>query len=92
MSPEQALQVFTDIKRAYVLAFAPPAGPAIMLDLGFFCRSRETCAVPGDRDRTYLLEGRREVWLRIEDFLTLSVEDLVKKYTDEVNGERNVAE
>lgn len=86
MTPEEALQVFTDVKRAYELAFAPPAGPAIMLDLKSFCRADETCVVPGDRDRTYVLEGRREVWLRINDYLTLSAEDLMKKYTKQANG------
>lgn len=90
MTPEEALQVFTDVKRAYTTAFAAPAGPAITMDLKTFCRADETCVVPGDRDRTYVLEGRREVWLRVNDFLTLSAEDLMKKYTTQANGVTDV--
>lgn len=81
MTLEQALQIETDCKRAYQLAFAGPAGAAVLIDLKPFCRAEESCAIPGDHDRTYLLEGRRECWLRIQDYLTLSPEDLVKKHT-----------
>ncbi len=82
MTPEQALLVFTDRKRAYQLVFATPAGQAVLIDLEPFCRARETCVVPGDRDRTYVLEGRREVYLRIRDHLDLTAEQLVEKYTE----------
>lgn len=81
MTPEQALQIFTDCKRAYQLVFNTPAGEAVLADLSPFCRARETCVVPGDSDRTYVLEGRREVYLRIRDYLDLTAEQLVEKYT-----------
>lgn len=86
MTPEQALQVFTDCKRAYQLAFSGPGGQAVLADLKPFCRADETCVVPGDRDRTYVLEGRREVYLRIMDYLTLAPEQLVKRYTKQAQG------
>jgi hypothetical protein len=81
-----ALEILTDRKRAYQLAFAGAAGEAVLLDLVPFCRANETCVVPGDRDRTYVLEGRREVWLRIRDHLDLSPEELVLKYTRPAQG------
>lgn len=81
MTPEQAIQIFTDRKRAYQLVFGTEAGKAVLLDLGPFCRAKETCVVPGDRDRTAVLEGRREVFLFINDFLELSVEELIAKFT-----------
>ena len=78
---DRLLQIFTDRKRAYQLALGTPAGKAILDDLMVFCRGRETCVVPGDRDRTYVLEGRREVLLRIQDHIELSPDDLLERYT-----------
>jgi hypothetical protein len=85
-SAEQALLIMSDRKRAYQLAFNTPAGEAILADLIPFCRARETCVVPGDRDRTYVLEGRREVYLRIRDHLDLTPEQLVERYTKPAIG------
>lgn len=86
MTPEDATKIFADCKRAYQLAFGTDAGKAVLIDLAPFCRAKETCVVPGDRDRTYVLEGRREVYLRIQDYLDLTVEQLVEKYTRPAQG------
>lgn len=88
MTPEQALEIFTDCKRAYMLAFNTEAGKAVLTDLAPFCRANETCVIPGDRDRTYVLEGRREVYLRIRDYLDLTPEQLVERYTKPLPQER----
>lgn len=81
MNPEEALLIFTDCKRAYQVAFNSEVGKAVLADLAPFCRADETCVVPGDRDRTYVLEGRREVYLRIRAYLDLSPEQLVERFT-----------
>lgn len=81
MTREEALAIFTDCKRAYELVFGTDAGKAVLTDLAPFCRAKETCIVPGDRDRTYVLEGRREVYLRIREYLDLSPEELTDRYT-----------
>lgn len=86
MTPDDAKKVFADCKRAYQLAFGTDGGRAVLMDLAPFCRAKETCVVPGDRDRTYVLEGRREVYLRIQDYLDLTVEELVEKYTRPATG------
>jgi hypothetical protein len=86
MSPDQALEILTDRKRAYQAAFGSPAGQAVLNDLAVFCRARETCVIPGDRDRTFVLEGRREVILRIRDHLDLSPEQLVDIHTRPAKG------
>lgn len=67
-------------KQAYQQTFNPasPAGAAVLADLARFCRARETCVVPGDRDLSLILEGRREVWLRIEQQLNLPPETLYR--------------
>lgn len=52
----------------------------VLEDLARFCRANETCAVPGDRDRSLILEGRREVWLRIQQHLGLTEKELMAIY------------
>jgi hypothetical protein len=47
----------------------------VLRDLAKFCRAHETTASPSDRD-TYIKEGRREVWLRIQQHLRLTDEQL----------------
>lgn len=81
MTPDEALIFFTDRQNAYRVTFGTDAGRAVLEDLVPFCRARETCVVPGDRDRTYVLEGRREVYLRIQDYLHRTPEDLVAMFT-----------
>jgi hypothetical protein len=77
MTNDEALTFFAERKTAYQVVFGSGAGAAVLADLALFCRARETCVVPGDRDRTYVLEGRREVYLRIRDYLDLTPEELV---------------
>jgi hypothetical protein len=81
MTPDEALKFFSERKTAYQIAFGSAAGEAVLADLNPFCRARETCVVLGDRDRTYVLEGRREVWLRIREHLDLTPEQLRDLYT-----------
>lgn len=64
-------------KRDFQLCFKTPAGEKVLADLARFCRAKESCVVPGDRDKTFVLEGRREAYLRIEQYLDLAVEDLL---------------
>ena len=86
MTPEQALIVLTDCKRAYQLTFGTEAGKTVLTDLAKFCRANETVIVPGDRDRTCILGGRHEVYLTIRDYLDLTPEQLVEKYTRPAKG------
>lgn len=86
INPEMAKNILADRQRAYMLTFGEVAGKAVLADLAVFCRANETCVVPGDRDRTYVLEGRREVYLRIRDHLDATVEQLLEKYTRPAQG------
>lgn len=64
-------------KRDYQLTFnrrSPPA-VAVLRDLAKFCRATETTFMADPRQHA-LLEGRREVYLRITQHLNLSSEDL----------------
>jgi hypothetical protein len=68
-------------KQDYQLACNAPAMQRMLADLAVFCRALETCVVPGDRDRTMVLEGRREVWLRIMQHCNLSSQQLFFLYS-----------
>lgn len=81
----QALAFLRLRSRAYRLTFGQPAGQEVLIDLANFCRAAETCVVaprgqPLDRDRSLVLEGRREVWLRITEHLRLNQEQLFALY------------
>lgn len=92
MTPEEALKIFDDCKRAYQLTFETVAGKAVLADLTKYCRGRETCVAtpsrgaPVDVHRTFILEGRREVLLNIQNYLELTPEELVERYTRPAEG------
>ena len=66
-------------KKSYQLALSSPAGHDVLIDLSRFCRANETC-FQEDARKHAVLEGRREVWLRIQNHLGLSPEALMSLY------------
>ena len=64
--------------RAYRAAFDNPEGRKVLADLRRFCRASVPTADVNNVHTTYLLEGRREVWLRIMAHLQLTEEDVFK--------------
>lgn len=68
-------------KKAYQQAFLSPAGQQVLRDLAIFCRANESAAIPGSNDKTFMLVGRREVWLRIQQHLNLNSDELAALYT-----------
>ncbi len=73
---------FDQLKGAYQLL-----GPLAREDLAEFCKADVTTVVPGSHDLSYLYEGRRQVWLRIRDFIDKSREELIEKYMTELPDE-----
>jgi len=67
-------------KRNYQLAFGTPAGQEILIDLAQFCRANETTWHEDPR-KSAALQGRHEVWLRIQQHLNLSSEELMTLYS-----------
>jgi hypothetical protein len=80
LSVAAALSFLHRRKRAFQLCFGSPAGKEVLIDLSKFCRAAETCVVAGDHDKTLLLEGRREVWIRIQQHMRLNQEQLFALY------------
>ena len=86
---EQAGRLFDFFKRRkinYQLACNQPAMQEMLFDLAQFCRANETCVVLDSNGRvdeafTKIVEGRREVWLRIQQHLNLNTQQLYLLYT-----------
>ena len=64
----------------YKLTFRSPPGEAVMEDLARFCRAHES-TFHADPRMHAVAEGRREVWLRIQNHLQLSPDELWKLYS-----------
>lgn len=73
-------------KQAYSIVFGSRAVPSerdvVWDDLAKFCRDRDSCFHPDARIHA-VIEGRREVFLRIRDYVELTVEQLCVKYGKE---------
>lgn len=84
---EDLIQAIEDTQKAYLLTFqlTQPANIHVLEDLCRFCRGAETCVVPGDRDKTLVLEGRREVWLRIQQLTNMTPEQLFAIYARDMS-------
>lgn len=70
-------------RRAYKAAFNNPEGRKVLADLRRFCRATLPTADVNNVHTTYLLEGRREVFLRITAHLQLTEEDVFKLIEDQ---------
>lgn len=66
-------------KRAYQIAFPDPKNNEVLKDLAKFCRANVTTFQENDRKHA-LAEGRREVWLRIQQHLNLQPDELYAIY------------
>lgn len=66
--------------RAYHVVFGSPDGQIVLADLEPFCRAIETCFHVDPRQHA-LLEGRREVWLRIQKLSRLTAEQILNLNT-----------
>ncbi len=76
---EDLLRDTGQLKTAYQIVFGEgPASAAVLDDLGRFCRGDEPCWSEDQRHHARL-EGRREVWLRIQHQLRLPEEDLLQR-------------
>lgn len=73
-------KIVTSLRGAYRACFGNYAGERVMQDLVSFCRGVETCVIPNDRDKTLVLEGRREVLLRIYEHMNFRPEHLYILY------------
>lgn len=71
--------LFKERKVAYCQTFTKDSRAArlVLEDLAKFCRSSETTYTTDPR-LSNVLEGRREVWLRIQNYLNLTTEEIYR--------------
>ena len=75
----KALDFLRARSQSYKLVFGSPAGDRVLADLAKFCRANDTTFHADPRVHA-VLEGRREVWLRIQNHLRLNPEQLLSIY------------
>lgn len=66
-------------QKAYQQTFNNPVGKQVLEDLSTFCRATKS-TFHKDARASALLEGRKEVWLRIQEHLEIDSEELFKLY------------
>jgi len=74
----------------YITTFRGPVAEHVLKDLARFCRAHESTAHI-DTHAAARLDGRREVWLRIQNHLNLSPDQLWALYSGRPtqNGDMN---
>lgn len=77
----KARTLLRDRQVSYQHALGGAPGQAVLADLARFCRADQTTFHPDPRVHA-LMEGRREVWLRIKEHLDLDLEDLLRRRTN----------
>jgi hypothetical protein len=80
--------LFKSRKLAYCRTFnkEDQADRAVLQDLAKFCRAYDSTFAKDDR-LSLMLEGRREVWLRIQQYLQLSNEEIYELHHVRSKGE-----
>lgn len=79
-SPKEIIKDFLNTRaQAYRKVFAGIYGQRVLSDLARFCRANESTFAPDPRAEG-ILQGRREVWLRLSKHLNLSEDDLQAYY------------
>lgn len=66
-------------RTVYIQTFICPPGEEVLQDLARFCRAFET-TYHDDPRKHAVAEGRREVWLRIQQHLNLDEDELWARY------------
>lgn len=75
----EAQRFLAERRTDYIRTFDTPHGAKVLADLAKFCRAQESTFHPDARVHA-VAEGRREVWLRIQQHLNLSEEDLWRAF------------
>ena len=74
---QRAVDYMRQRQRGYQLLFSTPHGKAVLADLHKFCRADQSCWHPDARLHA-ILEGRREVWLRIQTHFRLTPDQMAQ--------------
>lgn len=78
-------KMFLRRRSAYKNTFNTSEGKQVLADLRRFCRATLPSADVDNVHTTYLLEGRREVFLRIQTHLQLTDDDIYNLTEDQID-------
>ena len=76
---EKVLDFLRSRSQAYRKVFSGVYGERVLSDLARFCRANESTFHTDPRVEG-IMQGRREVWLRISNHLNLTEEEIVNLY------------
>lgn len=76
---DEARKFLSGRQDAYRATFNAPSAYLVLRDLAKFCRAHESTFHP-EHSMSDRLDGRREVWLRIQQHLQLTPEQLWELY------------
>jgi hypothetical protein len=79
MSDNPVRDFLLDRKQGYVAAFGGEKGRIVLEDLAGFCRAEESTFHVDPRIEG-IMQGRREVWIRISKHLNLTPDELVQYF------------
>ncbi len=81
-------ELFRSRKLSYQMTFqkSSPYAQHVLRDLAKFCRAHDSTFTTDDRT-TYMLEGRREVWLRLQNHLNLTLDEIYDLHQIRAKGE-----
>lgn len=65
---------------AFIKTFDGPLAAEVLKDIARFCRAHESTHDANERD-SLIFEGRRQVWLRIQEHLRLTPDQLWELYS-----------
>jgi hypothetical protein len=77
---EKARRFLNHRRYCYRQVFKSEQAKVVLADLAKFCRATDSTFDPNERTHA-LLEGRREVWLRISNHLSLTPDQLWEMFT-----------
>jgi hypothetical protein len=75
-----------DRRYAYQTTFKGPLAEVVLKDLARFCRAHESTFHVDPRAHA-MAEGRREVWLRLQNHLNLTTDELWELYSGMPKGD-----
>lgn len=75
MTPDEAHSANEQVQRAYHMVFGSPDGKVVLGDLVAYCFGRRSTFDPDARIHARN-DGRREVLMRIQEFTTLTLEEI----------------
>lgn len=75
MTPEMIRAQNEEVQRAYQLTFGTPHGRRVLTDLAAYCHARKPTFEADARAHAFK-EGQRDVFLRIQEFMSLTIEEI----------------